>query len=378
MPSPLDEYPLHQVPLSLRHVGTSDRNFYDRCIFQAHDRTGDVFLITGLGVYPNLGVIDAFAVVRRGDVQHVVRASDALGDDRLAPAVGPFRIEVLEPLQRIRLICDGDEHGIGFDLTFEGAFPPVDEPQHIQRIGPKVLLDACRFAQVGRWSGVLRVDGEETAVDPAVWIATRDRSWGIRPVGDREPPGRAAEEPLEGFWWTWVPLRFEDFSLMVIVQEEADGHRLLNEAVRVWSDRSGRPRQQLGWPEIDVRYRPGTRHPDGATIHLSERGRRPVTVEIDTVGFIPLHVGAGYGGDPEWSHGQWMGRGWVEGRRYDLTDPEVAARIPFGVIDHIARATCDGQEGWGIFEHGTFGRHDPSGFADWSSVAAGPTEAEAP
>ena len=71
MPSPLDEYPIHQAPLSMRHVATSDRNFYDRCIFQAHDRTGDVLLITGLGVYPNLGVIDAFAVVRRGDIQHV-------------------------------------------------------------------------------------------------------------------------------------------------------------------------------------------------------------------------------------------------------------------------------------------------------------------
>src|SRR3712207_3269689 len=98
----------------MRYVATSDRNFYDRCIFQAHDRTGDVLLITGLGVYPNLGVIDAFAVVRRGDTQYAVRASDALGDDRLTPQVGPFRIEVVEPLRRIRLVCDGDDHGIGF------------------------------------------------------------------------------------------------------------------------------------------------------------------------------------------------------------------------------------------------------------------------
>ena len=54
-PVPLDEYPIHQAPLSLRYVGTSDRNFYDRSYFNAHDRTGDVFLVTGLGVYPNLG-----------------------------------------------------------------------------------------------------------------------------------------------------------------------------------------------------------------------------------------------------------------------------------------------------------------------------------
>ncbi len=84
-PVPLDEYPIHQTPLSLRYVGSSDRNFYDRCYFNAHDRTGDVFLVTGLGVYPNLGVTDAYATVRRGDRQWTVRCSDALGDQRLSP-----------------------------------------------------------------------------------------------------------------------------------------------------------------------------------------------------------------------------------------------------------------------------------------------------
>ena len=26
-------------------------------------------------------------------------------------------------------------------------------------------------------------------------------------------------------------------------------------------------------------------------------------------------------------------------------------------------------EGWGLFEHASLGRHDPTGFADWNSVA---------
>ncbi|MFN8025986.1 MAG: hypothetical protein U0W40_06425 [Acidimicrobiia bacterium] len=34
MLSPLDEYPIHQSPLSMAHVATSDRNFYDRCYFK--------------------------------------------------------------------------------------------------------------------------------------------------------------------------------------------------------------------------------------------------------------------------------------------------------------------------------------------------------
>jgi hypothetical protein len=54
---------------------------------------------------------------------------------------------------------------------------------------------------------------------------------------------------------------------------------------------------------------------------------------------------------------------------YDLSDPAIAGMIPFGVIDHVGRATCEGQEGWGLFEHATIGRHDPTGFTDFLSVA---------
>ncbi len=88
-PVPLDEYPVHQVPLSMKHVATGDRNAYDRCIFHVLDHEGRALLILGLGVYPNVGVIDAYATLRTGDTLHAVRASDALGDDRMRLAVGP-------------------------------------------------------------------------------------------------------------------------------------------------------------------------------------------------------------------------------------------------------------------------------------------------
>jgi len=40
-----------------------------------------------------------------------------------------------------------------------------------------------------------------------------------------------------------------------------------------------------------------------------------------------------------------MGRGWSGSTVYDLTDPAVAGRIPFGVTDHVARAHLDGEVG---------------------------------
>ena len=76
-PVPLDEIPIHQTPLSLRYGASSDRNFYDRSYFNAHDRTGDVFFVAGAGVYPNLGVTDAYGTVRRGEPPSTVRCHAA-------------------------------------------------------------------------------------------------------------------------------------------------------------------------------------------------------------------------------------------------------------------------------------------------------------
>ncbi|MFB8274489.1 hypothetical protein [Nocardia colli] len=364
MPVPLDEYPIHQTGLSLARVASTDRNFYDRSYFNGHNRDGGTFFITGFGVYPNLGVTDAYALVRRGDVQRSVRFSDALGDRSLEQRVGGYRIEVVEPLQRIRVICEHDD--LSFDLTWEGAFPTVQEQPHLILAGNRPIIQASRFAQLGSWAGTLTVDGDDITVDPAVWTGTRDRSWGIRPVGESEPPGRVASEPAGGFWWMYVPLRFDDFAVVVIVQEDPDGTRTLNDAVRIWPD--GRT-EQLGWPRISIDYRSGTRIPVGARLELTTPDGKPLEIEVTTGTNVPLHVGCGYGGDPDWQHGQWKGRDWSLSSVYDLTDPGIVARTPYGVIDHVARARCGDAEGWGLFEHASLGRHDPTGFADWGSVA---------
>jgi hypothetical protein len=362
----------------MAHMATSDRNAYDRYYFNAHDRTGDVWLIAGLGVYPNLGVIDAFVSARHGDRQVTVRASDALdGHDRLAPAVGPIALEVIEPLRELRLTCDAPDLGLEVDLTWTGSCDAVAESPHVWRSGPRIVLEAQRFAQLGSWEGRVVADGTEWTATPDVWLGSRDRSWGIRPVGEAEPPGRSADEGLEGFWWTYVPMRFADFSLVLIAQEEPDGHRVVNDALRVWhpgTERAGRI-DQLGWPRYTLHYEPGTRIPTGASIALTEADGTPLTLEVASHGYMPLNAGPGYGGDPTWSHGAWRGRGWVERHETDYANPDVLTMAPFGVIDHVGSARLldaagtELAEGWGLFEHATFGRHDPSGFADWSSLA---------
>ena len=162
---PLDEYPIHQVALPMRYVASSDRNVYDRCIYQGVDHEADAYFITGMGVYPNLGVMDAYATVRRGDKQWAIRTSGARPDDKMSQQIGPYRIEVIEPFRELRLICDADAHGIGFDLVYRSEYGPIAEPQHIRRQG-----DRFRFV-LGRHVG----DSERTEI-PICRFVERGRS----------------------------------------------------------------------------------------------------------------------------------------------------------------------------------------------------------
>ncbi len=147
---PMDDYLAHQTTDTFDHVFTSDRNFFDRYYFNMHASSDEVFLVTGIGQYPNLGVTDAFVSVSYGDTQYTVRASRELANDRMHTQVGPFRIDVIEGLKKLRLTCDDNEWGVGFDVTWEGAQPPLEEPKSIKKSFNRTVMDNARFAQVGR------------------------------------------------------------------------------------------------------------------------------------------------------------------------------------------------------------------------------------
>jgi hypothetical protein len=351
--SPLDDYPIHQVPELMRHVGTSDRNFYDRYYFNAFPVTADMMLIIGMGQYPNLGVADAFAVLRRGPLHTVVRASRPLGLDRMDTRVGPFKVDVLEGLKRLRVTLDDNEHGLAFDLTWTGSIPAQVEPPHYIRWQERVMFDSKRLAQTGTWTGSITVDGETVEVTPDQWVGSRDRSWGIRPVGESEPPGIQANN-AGTFYWLYTPIRFEDHSILCIVQEDEKGRRVLEEAVRVRPE--GEP-EYLGRPEYRPVYAEGTRDVVSATISFAPPGGKAFEVTATPLLPVQLMVGTGYGLEPEWKHGMYQGPDLVvQGVTYDTGKPDDAARM-WGMVDAAGRFEYDGQTGYGLFEYWALGDH---------------------
>jgi hypothetical protein len=351
--SPLDDYPVHQIPEVMRHVGTSDRNFYDRYYFNAFPLTGDTMLIVGLGQYPNLGVTDAFALLRHGPQHRVVRASRELGADRMNTQVGPFGIEVLEGLKRLRVVLRPNEFGLSFDLTWDGTIPPQVEPQHFIRAQERVVFDSKRMAQPGRWAGSITVDGETLAVAPEQWWGIRDRSWGIRPVGEAEPAGIQSRN-AGTFYWLYAPVQFEDHAILTIIQEDQAGRRLVEEAVRVWPDGTS---EYLGRPSYEPVYADGTRDVVSARIGFSPPGGKPFDLHATLLLPVHLMAGTGYGLEPDWRHGMYQGPDLVvQGVSYDLSQAEDAARM-WGMVDAVARFEYEGHTGYGLYEYWALGDH---------------------
>jgi len=361
MLSAWDDFPVHQTAEPVRFVATSDRNFYDRYYFNLHASSDALFMVMGMGQYPNLGVHDAFACVQRGDDYRVVRASKELGD-RMDLGVGPFRVEVLEPLRRLRFVIEDNPHGIACDLEWTGTIPAVQENNQFIRRHGRVLFDTTRFAQTGRWQGTLRVGDETFDVTSDRWGGTRDRSWGVRPHGEPEPEGIHAGGPgsMSGMW-NYFPMQFDDHSILYLLNEENDGTIRLYDARRIWND-PARPIDDLGQVVYDHHLEPGTRMMTGSTIHFPDAPGGAIAIECEPLLHAFIAIGTGYGVEQDWRHGMWQGPLVVQGKHWKTA--EIAPIGQFTIVDHVARFTYEGRVGYGLYEHmfigpfAKYGMHD--------------------
>lgn len=367
MLSPLDDYPVHQISEPMRHVGTSDRNFYDRYYFNIHGN-GDVhgtdeefFAVIGVGQYPNLGVADAFVSVMFPESHRAIRSSRTLGADRMDASVGPIRVEVIKGLEQVRVIVEPNEHGIEMDAVYTGFSKAHLESRHFDRQFSRVIFDSTRFAQTGSWEGTLKVGDRTISLTPDRFWGSRDRSWGVRPVGESEPPGiRVTDtDTSSGFFWIYAPVRFEDHSMITIVQERPTGERIMQDAHRIFGVHEEREAEWLGRPEHELRFVEGSRRIAGATLrYFGPHGKLTAEVEVEPLLAFPLLRGTGYGLEPDWKHGMYQGDLVVQGQ---ILEPD-ETYFTWGLTEYAAKFTCDGQVGYGMFECAVMGRHEQYGF----------------
>ncbi|MGQ0622164.1 MAG: hypothetical protein ACT4QA_20000 [Panacagrimonas sp.] len=366
MIGPADDFLIHQTHEPVLYVATSDRRFYDRYFFTGHACDESLFFMIGMGVYPNLGVIDAFASVAYGDRQTTTRGSRELGADRMnTTGVGPLGIEVLEGLRRIRVRCRPGE-AVSLDLEWNGAVAAFDEPPIFSRVMNRVMEQATRLIQTGTWTGHIVVDGQRITLDPVRAWGARDRSWGVRSIGlEREPKGiqqahRVSEQrpPL----WIWSPMQFRDATIHFNLAEHASGEREVQAVRRVPSLARGGEVVDLRNPDHHLRLDPQSRELlAGSKVSFDDLDGSRRTVTLEPLCRAYLRAGTGYGGPDDWRHGKYMGASWSSSVAYDLRDAAVTAKI--GPTHVLCRMTMDtGDVGYGTFETQVFGAFPKYGF----------------
>ena len=355
-----DDYPIHQTAEPIAHVGTSDRNFYDRYFFNGYARDGSIYFAAALGSYPNRQVMDgAFSVVHRGR-QYVVRASRLAGLERMDTAVGPIRIEVIAPLERLRLKVEPNQWGIAGDLLFTRRVPALEEPRFLRRIGGRIFLDYTRLTQHGEWTGTLSVADEQIDVGSLRFWGSRDRSWGIRPVGERE--AGAPSFPLQ-FFWLWAPVNFDDACTHFDVNEDADGQQWHAAGMLIPQGGDIEYAQSVAHRLV---LQPGTRHARQAEITLQlKSGERHVIALKPLYNFYMLGLGYGH---PHWGHGMFVGEHEVSGESWTLSelDPSVPLHLH---VQAVCEATLGARRGIGVLEQLILGPHQPTGLKELLDMA---------
>jgi hypothetical protein len=337
-----DDYPLHQTALPLAHVMDGHPNAYDRYWFNGYDQ--EFYFAVALGLYPNRGVVDgAFSVVQ-GERQYSVFASEALAGR--ATTVGPIRIEIIEPMRVNRVVVEAVDQGLRCDLTYTRTTAISEEPRQTMHDGARLFMDVTRATQLGTWSGWIETPNGHHQL-PEGFLGTKDRSWGVRPIGEPLPGVESHRAPQLAFFW--APLHLGEGGLHFMTFDDAHGHPLSRSAVLLPSD--GVAETTHG--QLQVEMQRGTRWMRAASLHMGER-------EITLTPLLRFQMrGAGYS-HPQFAHGRWHGGPIVSGEQLNLEtlDPLDFANIH---VQHVVRATCGDETGLGVLEQLVIGPYEPSG-----------------
>ena len=213
----------------------------------------------------------------RSGKQRVLRASKELGD-RMDTTVGPFRDRgASSRCTRCACIAESTEHPLAFDLTWTGAIPAFEEPQHFIRSHGRVHvrqppLRADRL--LGRHDRGRGRDRSRSRPTAGRARATARGACGrsARP----SPPGIREGDAVDG---RHVELRADAVRRLLDPLHRAGGARpatrALEEAVRIWND-PARGHEWLGRPEFEHTLEPGTRmiRKPSTTVVPRRAGRR--------------------------------------------------------------------------------------------------------
>jgi len=138
-------------------------------------------------------VLDGFVCLRHRGLQRNIRLSRRLRPDMGSLAVGPFRLETVEPLEVVRLVLEDDRRDLAFDLTCRTVGVPYMGPIEITWVDGRLTSERSTYELAGRCSGWVAVDGETIRLTDDSATFFRNHSWGNQ--RGRGGPRRGAPGP---------------------------------------------------------------------------------------------------------------------------------------------------------------------------------------
>ena len=203
---------------------------------------------------------------------------------------------------------------------------------------------------------------------------TKDRSWGVRGVGEREAGG--APVTPRGIFFLWAPLFWDDHVTHAIFFDGQDGEALVREGIvaplyptesEVPGVEDGRD-QRMATARHRVQYHPGTRLASSAEIDLV-----PLEGDMRTISLEPIlkfqMKGLGYG-HPEWGQGMWKGELATGAESFDPRQLDLLA--PENIhVQQVVRASDGQRTGIGVLEQIVVGPYAPAGFESFLDGAKG-------
>ncbi len=362
-----DELICHQTATTFDHVYTSDARWTERVVLYGFDISGELNFMTGMARYPNRNVIDAYGMVTlENSTAHVVRASTELRPETAAGVnVGPFSYEILEPLKKVRLSLDDNGHGLAFQVDFEGTFPAYEQVPMFFRDRGRILEEARRYYQVGRFKGWFKVGRKTYRIDRAACRGGRDHSWGVRRgVGGGswpEPWAQPGEIPQGAFYFMCI-FDFGTRAIHAAQRENWDGQVWHFEGWETYPLGSRKEGQELKMVGLDhrFRFRPDVRvvKSGAVTVKAADGTSRKITIHPKTT-FYPGP--AGYDFYRDYASGMWKGPSYTDGFTVDLKDPDELKRIAF-LTETLCEARCGQDVGYGLLEMVNVGKYPRYGY----------------
>jgi hypothetical protein len=221
----LDDTMRHMAPTTLNQVATTDHRFFDRYWYTVVAPDRSIALVTGLGAYANMNVMDGYVcVVISRDDQKNLRVSRRLRPDIERMGSGPLDYKSLEPHRRSRLMLAANAGPLTFDLEYTATEGPRLESPHQTLLEGHLVENYLRITQLGAISGTISIGDRRW--EAAEWFAARDHSWGVRRFFGGFWPRTATpvQDDFSGLF-CWVAWRAGRYQGYVQIQEGADGVR---------------------------------------------------------------------------------------------------------------------------------------------------------